>query len=119
MCEGGVFVVGVEVGGVGESFGIGCEPPAGFWVVVAPPEIDEVCFVIVALGSVAPRALDWGGEDVFLFAKGGVLVEGYELSCFVVDESYDVSKEVVDWKVGDVVKFDSNGGSDFCCGCVS
>lgn len=77
MGEGVVEGVLVEVGAIKEAFGVGGDPAAGFGMVVAAAEVDEVGDF--AFGLVAPGV--GGGDELFvetgedvLFAEGGVAV---------------------------------------------
>ena len=57
--EGMVIEIGVEVGAVAISDGIGGGPTAVIGIVVAAAEINPLCFRIEPFGGEAPE--EWGG----------------------------------------------------------
>ena len=88
MGEGVVEDVLVEVGAVGEAFGVGGDPAAGFGVVVAAAEVDEVgdfALGLVAPGIVKERVCDLSAhrhEDL-LFAESAVPVRFNDVALLV------------------------------------
>ncbi len=95
MCEGIVFHIGVEVGSIGETNGVGGGPPTYSGVVVASAKVDPAGFEVEAFAGEVPGVYSSRSIALF-FAKGAVDIAVRQGIGRAIDEQGNVTGLVMD-----------------------